>query len=113
LAAAHAIHLARQTTVWEPNEASGWRTLGVAHFRLGDWPVAAAALKKALELDRNEEPLEVFFLAATDQLRGNPEQARRRFGEAVRLMDRDHDRDANQQAELRRVREEVSQVLSK
>jgi len=112
-AAAHAVRLAHQTTAWEPGEASSWRTLGVGYYRLGDWPGAAEALKKALDLDRGKEPLDLFFLAATDRHHGSPDLARNRFDEAVRLMDNDHDRGADQQAELRRVREEITVVLSK
>jgi eukaryotic-like serine/threonine-protein kinase len=112
-AADHAIRLARQTTGWEPNDASGWLTLGVAHYRKGDAQAATAALKWAVDLDRGEEPLSLFFLAATDKLRGDPDHARGVFADAIRLMDREHNRDPGSQAELQSVRDEVAQLLSK
>jgi eukaryotic-like serine/threonine-protein kinase len=108
-----AIRLTRQTTDWEPEQSAGWRALGVAYYRMGDNQTAAQALEKALELDRGEEPLDLFFLAATDHLRGNADQAHRRFAEAVRLMDQSKDRDADQKAERERVRNEVAGVLSR
>ena len=66
-----AVRLSRQTTSWQPEDASGWRALGVAYYRLGDWAAAAEALKTALDLDRQEEPLDLLFLAAADRLQGS------------------------------------------
>jgi serine/threonine protein kinase len=108
-----AIRLATQTTAWEPDQAVGWRALGVAHYRQGDVSAAAPLLTKAMELDDGKEPLDLFFLAAMDRLQGNCDEASRRFDAAVRLMSGIHDRDADLRAERVRVRDEIAHILSR
>jgi serine/threonine protein kinase len=110
--ATHAMRLAREATAWEPDQAAGWRTLGVSYFRLHDIPSAAEALRKSLELDNGEEPLDLFFLAAIAQHQGHPDQAHDLFAQASALMNRSPNADAGQQAEQKQVRDEVARLLS-
>jgi tetratricopeptide (TPR) repeat protein len=111
--ALQAIRLTRQATAWEPDQADCWRTLGVAYYRLGEWSTAASALTRSMELNQSQDPMDAFFLAAVAQHRGQPRQARRQFDEAVRLMARSPGLTPAQQAELRQVQQEVSEVLSR
>ncbi|MBI5595920.1 MAG: tetratricopeptide repeat protein [Elusimicrobia bacterium] len=47
----------------EPNNAAAWTRLGSAYFAMGDRPRAAAAWKKALELNPADEKLKQFMAA--------------------------------------------------
>jgi tetratricopeptide (TPR) repeat protein len=111
--ALQAVRLMRQAIAWEPEQAGCWRTLGVAHYRLGEWADAESALTKSNKLVQGPDPVSAFFLAAIAQHHGHPQEARHLFDEAVRLMERSPKLAADQQAELRQVQREVSQVLSK
>ena len=35
--AALAVRLARKAVEWEPEQSAYWNTLGLAHYRAGDW----------------------------------------------------------------------------
>jgi tetratricopeptide (TPR) repeat protein len=111
--ALRAIRLTRQAIAWEPERADCWRTLGVAHYRTGEWAAATSALTKSKELSQSPDPVNDFFLAAIAHHRGHPQEARHLFDEAARSIDRNPNLTADQQVELRQVRREVSQVLSK
>jgi hypothetical protein len=86
--------------------------LGLAYFRLDDWSASGQAWTKALELDGKEEPLDLFFLAATEQRRGNKDLARIHYCAAVRSLEHQPPADPERQSEMIRVREEVSRIVS-
>jgi tetratricopeptide (TPR) repeat protein len=109
--ALQAIRLTRQATAWEPEQAACWRTLGVAHYRLGEWAVSASALTRSKELSHGQDPVDTFFLAAIAQHRGQTQEARHQFDAATRLIERNPGLTPDQQAEVRQVQREVSQVL--
>jgi len=60
---ARAVALATQA-VAEGGAGTYWNTLGVAHYRAGDWKEAAAALEKSQRL-QGENGYDSFFLAMT------------------------------------------------
>jgi len=111
--ALQAIRLTRQATAWEPDQAACWRTLGVAHYRLGQLAAAASALTRSEELTQSQDPVDAFFLAAIAHHRGKPHEARLQFDEAVGMMASSPGLTPDRQAQLRQVQQEVSQVLSK
>jgi serine/threonine protein kinase/tetratricopeptide (TPR) repeat protein len=111
-AAQRAVRLSRQATAWEPDQAACWRVLGVAYFRLGEWSPAESALGKSMDLDKTEDPADLFFLAAIDHRRGNQRQARRYYHDALALMQRNSDQLKDRQDELRRIRDEIAAGLS-
>ena len=45
-----AVGMAKRAVDLRPGKAMFWRTLGMAHHRVGDWPAAALALERAQEL---------------------------------------------------------------
>src|SRR5262249_11371045 len=47
-----ALELVKQGLELAPQESSIWHNLGVAHYRLGDWPAALPALQKAVDLSK-------------------------------------------------------------
>ncbi len=47
---AEAIELAKRAVAAVPKEHTYWRTLGLAHLRAGQWPLAAQAIAKSMEL---------------------------------------------------------------
>jgi serine/threonine protein kinase/Tfp pilus assembly protein PilF len=79
-----AVELARQ-------EGNFWNTLGVAHYRAGDWKAAIEALKKSDELLKgNALSLNALFLAMAYGQLGNKAEARRWFGQALERMENDN-----------------------
>jgi serine/threonine protein kinase len=111
-AAQRAVRLARQASAWEPDQAICWRVLGVAYFRLGEWSLAASALGKSMDLDKGEDPADLFFLAAIDHRRGNQRQARRYYHDALALIERRRDQLQDRKDELSRIRDEIAAGLS-
>jgi serine/threonine protein kinase len=89
---AEAVELAKRVVAANPKERAFWRTLGLAHFRAGDWPLAAEALGKSIELEsqggdaaarllmamvcwrRGDKPAALdWYMRSVDGLLGNPE----------------------------------------
>jgi tetratricopeptide (TPR) repeat protein len=84
-----------------------WNTLGVAHYRNGDWKSAIEALTRAVELNEGGTSLDFFFLAMAHWHLGDKEQARQWYEKAVEWMKKNRPTDE----ELRRFREEAAQLL--
>jgi len=105
---AKAVKLAQKAVDMAPKEGSHWNTLGVAHYRAGDWKAATAALEKSDELLKgNELSFNAFFLAMAQWQLANKDEARRRYDQAVQWMEKNKPQDE----ELRRFRAEAEDVL--
>jgi tetratricopeptide (TPR) repeat protein len=102
-----AVSLAREAVVLAPKGGDCWRTLGVAHYRAGDWKAAVAALNKATELRSGGDSAEWFFLAMAHWQLGEKQQARAWYDRAMRWMDEKQPRDEK----LRRWRAEAVALL--
>jgi tetratricopeptide (TPR) repeat protein len=87
--------------------AAYWNTLGVAHYRAGNWARAVEALGKAMALKKGGDGWDWFFLAMIYHRRGNAKVARQCLDRASGWMDRHRPRDA----ELRRFRAEAEALL--
>jgi tetratricopeptide (TPR) repeat protein len=74
-----AIQLARKTVEWEPAQAGYWNTLGVAHYRAGDWPAAAGALERSIALGRGGTASDWFLAACVNHRQGQFDEARRSY----------------------------------
>src|SRR5439155_21042561 len=95
-------------------EGNYWQTLGVAHYRAGDWKAAALALNKSLELGPSGA-VNWLFLAMAQQKLGKHDEARRAYEHAVQWLERNRDalekKDKQRADELRRFRAEAEEVL--
>src|SRR5262249_39570045 len=59
----------------DPNNGDFWNTLGLVHYRRGEWQPAIAALDKARTLHSNCETYDFFFLAMAHWQSGHKDQA--------------------------------------
>ena len=108
-----AIRLSRQTVDWEPNQPGFWNTLGVAYYRLGDWPSASSALQKSMDLNGGGDPADWFFLAATHQHVGKAQQAQQLFDKSVDWIRKNPDKVKGREAELQQFQAETALLLSR
>jgi Flp pilus assembly protein TadD len=90
-----------------PKEGVYWNTLGVAHYRAGDWKAALAALKKSMELREGGDSFDWFVLAMSHEKLGEMEKARQWYDRARHWMDENQVHNE----ELRRFRAEATEVL--
>jgi tetratricopeptide (TPR) repeat protein len=58
-----AVQLAKAAVELAPNDGLIRNTLGVAHYRAGDWRAAIEVLEKAMELRKGGDSFDWFFLA--------------------------------------------------
>jgi tetratricopeptide (TPR) repeat protein len=80
---ADAVALARQAVARAPDTGKYWNTLGVAAYRAGDWPAAAAALSRSMELRQGGDALDWYFLAMCNHWLGNEREAREWYDQAA------------------------------
>jgi tetratricopeptide (TPR) repeat protein len=82
-----AVTLARKAVHLAPKTARYWNTLGVAHYRAGDWEAAVAALDKVGELSGGGDASTWLFLAMAHRKLGNPGVARKLYKQAVQWLE--------------------------
>ena len=70
-----AVQLLLPVVIKVPDDPAVHRTLGLAYYRLGDFPAAEASLRQALSLD-NHNPLSYFLLGCTLSRLGDTEAAK-------------------------------------
>jgi tetratricopeptide (TPR) repeat protein len=102
-----AVALAKKAVELDPQSGMIWNTLGVAHYRAGDYRAAVVALEKSRELQRGHESFDWFFLAMAHWRLGDREQARTWYDKAVTWMDKHNPEDE----ELIRFRAEAAELL--
>jgi serine/threonine protein kinase/Flp pilus assembly protein TadD len=102
-----AVGLAKEAVRLQPNEGNFWSTLGVAHYRAGDWKAAAVALQKSRELRQGADARDWFFRAMAHWQLGAKDEARNWYEQAVQWMEKN----ARQDEELRRFRRETEELL--
>ncbi len=82
-----AVELATKAFELTPLEGNAWNTLGVAHYRAGDWKAAVAELARSNELLGGEElSFNAFFLAMAEWQLGHKGEARMWHDRAVQWM---------------------------
>jgi uncharacterized protein HemY len=99
--------LAQKAVQRAPRAGPYWNTLGVAHYRAGDWKAAVAALNKSMELGQGGDSSDWFFLALAHGRLGDKAQARQWYDQALRWMQQHKPADE----ELRRFRPEAAALL--
>jgi tetratricopeptide (TPR) repeat protein len=102
-----AVDLAKEAAQLDPNNANFFSTLGVAHYRAGDWQAAAAALKKSTQLRNGRNAPHLLFLAMAQWQLGNKAEAGNWYNKAVEWMDKNKSTDA----EFHRFRAEAAELL--
>jgi Tetratricopeptide repeat/WD domain, G-beta repeat len=103
-----AVELATRAFGLTPLEGNAWNTLGVAHYRAGDWKAAVAELTRSNELLGGEElSFNAFFLAMAHWQLGQQDEARKWYDRAVPWMEKHKPRDE----ELGRFRTEAAELL--
>src|SRR5262249_16722592 len=98
---------ASKATVRSPLSPQAWNTLGIAHYRLGEYESAIAALERAMKLRPSEHASDQFFLAMAYWRNHDERQARQWYEKAVTWMDKN----GLQDPELLRYRAEAAEVL--
>lgn len=84
-----AVLLAEKAVELAPNSADCWNTLGVAHYRAGDFRKAISELKKSDALEGpNYFELNGLFLAMAHRKAGEEEQARKWYTAALVWMEK-------------------------
>ena len=102
-----AVGLALQAVEHVPQEGAFWNTLGVAHYRAGNWTAATEALRRSMELRSGGDAYDWFFLAMAHQHLGESEKAIGFHRRAEAWADENGSGDD----ELRRVREEARGLM--
>ncbi len=103
-----ALEHATRAVELEPNAPHAWNTLGVAHYRTGNWHAAIESLQKAEQLT----PGKYFghnacFLAMAHWQLDEKDAARKWYDQAVQWMEKNQPQDQ----ELRRFRLEAAELL--
>jgi eukaryotic-like serine/threonine-protein kinase len=105
---ARAVELARKAVELDPKHGNWWNTLGVAHYRVGEWKNAIDALKKSDELLKGEMfSFNAFFLAMAHWQRDEKGEARQLYDRGVQWMEKHQPNNE----ELRRFRAEAAESL--
>jgi eukaryotic-like serine/threonine-protein kinase len=102
-----AVQVAMETVGLEPTAGRYWNTLGVAHYRAGNWKEPIAALEKSMELRNGGNSFDWFFLAMARWQLGDKDEARKWFDQAVHWMDKN----ARHDKELLRFLDEAAALL--
>jgi tetratricopeptide (TPR) repeat protein len=78
-----AVELASKAVELERAQGMYRNTLGVAHYRAGDWTSAVEALNKSIELREGGDAFDWFFLAMAEWQRGNKDDAGKWYDKAA------------------------------
>jgi uncharacterized protein HemY len=105
-----AVELAKKALDREPSAAPYWNTLGVAHYRAGNWNDAVTALEQSVK-SGNGDSWNWFFLAMTYCRLGDKEWARMFYDQAIQWMEKKQPRKQDLRQELQRFRAETAELL--
>src|SRR5262249_49270797 len=110
-----AVELAKQVVRQAPREAVYWKTLGVAHYRSGEWEAALKALEEAEKVAPGRYfGSHAFFQAMCHHQLAVPAKAKAQYDRAVRWCQEDPDDLASaQQRELEAFRAEAEALLKR
>jgi serine/threonine protein kinase/WD40 repeat protein/Tfp pilus assembly protein PilF len=114
-APAKALRLAQRAVRLDPRRRALQNNLGVAHYRLGQWDGAVAALERAIEVNHDEgTAYEWFFLAISYHQLGQSDRARACYTQATAwLKAHQAGLTALELGELQASRAEADDVLAK
>ncbi len=104
---ARAVELAEQAVAMGPAVGAYRNTLGVAHYRAGEWSAAADALEESMRLRSGGDPYDWLFLAMARRRLGDAAEARRWLDRSLAWIEAHAPRDE----ELIRFRAEALRLL--
>jgi tetratricopeptide (TPR) repeat protein len=82
-----ALTLATRASALAPGQRDFWNTLGLAHYRAGEWQAARAALDKAMALSVGGNARDWLVLAMVCWRQGEPAESRRWYDKAARWLE--------------------------
>jgi serine/threonine protein kinase/tetratricopeptide (TPR) repeat protein len=103
-----AVDLAKKAVTTAPTAARYWGTLGIAHYRSGQWSDALVAFQQAAKLDKGDKCLDWFYLAMTHAQLGEKEHGRKWYDQAVEWMEKNDPDNGG----LKYLRAEAAELLS-
>jgi serine/threonine protein kinase/tetratricopeptide (TPR) repeat protein len=114
--AERAVELAAKAVDQAPEVGRFWTTLGIAHYRNGDWQAAVAALDRSVDrnMDWGDPAAARLFLAMARQKLDDPDEARKQYDLAVQWLENNRqalEKNPGRAEELRRFRDEAEEVL--
>ena len=102
-----AIDLAKKAVKATPTAGNYWVTLGIAHYRAGQWSDALAAFQQAAKLRNGGDGLDWLFLAMAHGRLGEKEQGRKWYDQGVEWMEKNNPDDGG----LKHMRAEAAELL--
>jgi tetratricopeptide (TPR) repeat protein len=105
--ASRALELAKLTVELAPKDGNTWNTLGIAHYRAGDWKATISALEKSMELRKGGDSFDWFFLAMARWQVGDKKESRKWYDQAVQWQEKNQPKNE----ELGRFRSEAESLL--
>ncbi len=102
-----ALQLALRAVEQAPNKGGYWNTLGIAHYRAGNYREACEALKNAALFQSEGHRFDGFFLAMAEWKLGRAEEAHRWYEKSVKWMEENQ---PNNEV-LKRFRTEAAELL--
>ncbi len=109
-----AIELAEKAVEVAPKRGDNWNTLGVAHYRAGDWKAAVEALEQSRECHNGGDGYDFFFLAMASWQLGKKNDALKWYEQAVQWIEKNNDvlaKNPRTTEELRSFRAEAVELL--
>jgi serine/threonine protein kinase/Flp pilus assembly protein TadD len=105
--AVRAVECAARARDLAPHNGQHWARLGVAHYRAGDWPKAARALARAIELRGGGDLGDYFFLAMSRWRLGDKAEALHCYDRALTRLRKETPADD----QLRRFQSEAAALI--
>jgi uncharacterized protein HemY len=102
-----AVDLAKKAVKATPTAGNYWVTLGIAHYRAGQWSDALTAFQQAIKLRKGGDRRDWFFLAMVYGRLGEKQQARKWYDQALQGMDKNDP----ESSEVNRLRAEAATLL--
>ena len=108
-----AVAWARRAVALEPGNQLTLNTLGVALYRAGQYPEAISVLERSLAAGKGEaDAFDLFFLAMAHHQLGHRGQARGRYNQAVRWLEKQKRLPDSEIRELTTFRAEAEALLA-
>jgi tetratricopeptide (TPR) repeat protein len=104
---AGAVKLAKRAVELSPDTGPYWNTLGIAHYRAGDWNESLAAVEKSMALRKGGDAHDWFLMAMIQTRRNEKTKAREWYDKAVTWTEKHEPKNE----ELARFRAESAELL--